>query len=250
MIEKNKQKVILISGFTGYLGSEFSRKLSKDGFLIAGLYNKVTEPFVKDTLVSLHGNSHGAYSCNLENPKDISKTIEDIEEKQGKLYALVHCAWIKSERKQLNNCTPEEVLEEFNGNVLNSFNLISACAKIFKEQKEGVIIGITTAGVVIPEAAKNLGVYILGKTALQGMLSTFKTELSPAVKVYSIAPGFMAGGINKDIPNAFVEMIKQKSLNQNITNPNEIAETISSICLGKIEQEDMTILIAPEYNKK
>lgn len=251
MAEKNTQKkVVLISGATGYLGSEIARKLSEDGFCIAVLYNHDSEQAVLNLLKTFSGSGHKAYKCALEDPSDISETIKTIREKQGRLYALVHSAWAKSERKHLSACSAEEMSKEFNGNVLNSFNLISACAKIFKEQKEGIIVGITTAGVAIPEASKNLGSYMPAKYAVQGMLATLKEELSPFVEVYSVAPGFMHGGMNRDIPNAFVEMIRQKSPDKRITDASEVASVISSIFAGKMKnKKDMTILIAPEYDK-
>ena len=242
-------RVALISGVTGYLGSEVARILSKDGYYIAGLYKSSEKP--KDDLIqSFSGTGHKIYGCHLEDLNDISKVLKEIQETQGKITVLIHSAWAKSARKKLEDCTPDEIKAELNGNVLNSFNLISSCAKIFKDQKEGKIIGITTVGVIIPEAAKNLGTYILGKQKLQEMLGTFRKELAPDVSVYSIAPGFMQGGINKDIPNAFVEMMKQKSPNKKITNASEVADIISKLCVDKIKPDDMTILIAPEYDKK
>jgi NAD(P)-dependent dehydrogenase (short-subunit alcohol dehydrogenase family) len=139
---------------------------------------------------------------------------------------------------------------QIDSTVLSGFNFLSSCAKRLKEYNNGVLIGITTAGVVIPEASKTMGAYIPAKFALQGMLSMFKQELSQyRVGVYSLAPGFMAGGMNSAIPKAFVEILKNKSPSKLLTIPEDVAREIVSLASAPFEEHHtiLTITLAPEF---
>ena len=132
------------------------------------------------------------------------------------------------------------------GTILTSFNILRHVAKKLQAYKEGVIIAITTAGVVIPQASQSLGAYTLAKYAVQGMLVMLKEELkNSGVRVYSVAPGFMEGGMNSDIPKAFVEIIKSKSATKKITSGEEVATKVLELCIG--HEENLTHSIAPEY---
>lgn len=246
-ISNTQQKIAVISGGTGYVGFEVARKLSDDGMLIAVLYHQKSEEEVKGMMKTLKGAGHNAYMCNLEDSDNVKQTLELIEKEMGNIYACVHTAGKKPKRKQLSLSTLEDLKEQLDGNVITSFNFLSACSEKLKEHKEGVMIGITTIGVVLPEATKSLGAYIPAKYAIQGMLTMFREELVPySVRVYSVAPGFMEEGMNGDIPKAFVEMIKEKSPTKQITSVEDVANVISKLCSDNTVK-DFNIPIAKEY---
>lgn len=226
------KKVAIVSGGTGYVGSAIVKKLIADGFSVASLYNSPKIAKLNE------------YKCDLRNEDEVRKTIEKIEIDMGEIYACVHTAGTKPDRKQLHLSRTEDLKVQFETNVFGSFNFLSACALKMKKIG-GVVIAITTEGVVNPKATKSLGAYIAAKYALQGMLNAFREELvSNSIRVYSIAPGFMEGGMNKDIPKAFVEMIKKNSPNGSIRQASDIAEIVSSLCKEKGQyHSESTIII-------
>lgn len=245
----NKQKrIAVISGGTGYVGFEVAKKLANDGMSVAILYHKKPKEEVKEMMKTLKGEGHKAYMSNLEDTDNVKQTLELIEKEMGNIYACIHTAGKKPKRKQLNLSTLSDLKEQLDGNVITGFNFLSACAGKLKEHKEGVIIGITTIGVILPEATKSLGAYIPAKYAIQGMLTMFKEELAPySVRVYSVAPGFMEGGMNSDIPKAFVEMIKEKSSTKTITTAIDVANRIAYLCSpSSINVSDLTFLVSSE----
>jgi len=247
---KGIDRVAVISGSTGYVGSAVARKLAADGMKIAMLYHPASLETAKVVLKSLPGSGHKAYCCDIEDAVQIAMTVKAIENDLGDIYVCVHAAGEKPERKQLLLSSIEDLRDQFKVNVFGSFNFLSACALRLKEHKRGVMIGITTAGVVVPSAAKSLGAYIPAKYAIQGMLTAFKEELKPyGVRVYSVAPGFMHGGMNSDIPKAFADMIKEKSPTKTLASAEEVANKISFLCSDKAaDVTDLTILLAPELS--
>ena len=243
------KKIAVVSGGTGYVGSAIASQLAKDGMSVAILYNSSKESEVKELLTKLGNNPHKAYKCDLRNYNEIESTINIIEKEMGPLYACVHAAGIRPKRKQLYLSSIEDLKEQFEGNALIGFNFISACAKRLKENKEGIIIGITTIGVLLKEEAQSLGAYIPAKYALQGMLVMFKEELSKyGIRVYSVAPGFMEEGMNNDIPKSFVEIIKEKSPNKEITTAKDVALMISKLCSDTSHtNKELNIPITPNH---
>jgi NAD(P)-dependent dehydrogenase (short-subunit alcohol dehydrogenase family) len=242
------KKIAVVSGGFGYLGFEVVKRLAGDGFSVAILYRQ-TSPEKKDAfLKNLEGDGHQAYQCDLTDSVAVEAVFARIEQEQGVIFTCVHTAGKKPERKKIHLTTQSEFLSQMEGTLLTSFNFLTASAKKLKEHKEGVLVCVTTAGVVIPEATKSLGAYIPAKYAVQGILTMMRDELSSyGVNVYSVAPGFMAGGMNNDIPQAFVEMIRFKSKTKELTSAISVAGVIGDLCSQKITPQDMTMVIAPEY---
>lgn len=247
-IKQTKKRIAVISGGTGYVGFEVAKKLSNDGMIIAMLYYNTTKDEVSNKLSVLEGKGHRAYSCNLADEDAIKKTVDMIEEEMGDIYACIHTAGVMPKPKQLYLSTSKDLREQFDVNVFGSFNFLSACALKLKDHKKGIIIGITTAGVVTRTNTKARGAYSSIKFALQGMLVALKEELSPYnIRVYSVAPGFMEGGMNSSMPKAFVEIVKNSSPTKMITNASEVAEKISFLCSdNSVNIKELTFLIAPE----
>ena len=246
-MEKNAEHVVVISGASGYVGSTVAKRLAADGMKVVLLYRKTPKGMADDILKELPGTGHRAYQCNLLDEDAITQLIAHIESDLGPLFACVHAAGVSPVRKALYLSTGEELRDQFESNALAGFNFLSACAKKLKEHGGGVLIGITTAGVVVPSAGRSLGAYIPAKYALQGILTSFREELSPfGVNVYSVAPGFMHGGMNSRIPQAFVDMIREKSATKKIASANDIAETISLLISHPERMHDLTTVIAPE----
>lgn len=246
--QSTPKKVAVISGGFGYVGFATATKLAEEGYSVALLYKNTNEEEVKLKMSTLVEGGHGAYKCDLANELDVTNILDRIESEQGPISAAVHAAGQKPDRKKLFLTTQVELEVQLQNNVVASFNFLTQCAKKLKEHGEGVLIGVTTIGVLVPEATKSLGAYIPAKYAVQGMLTMLKDELHPYnVRVYSIAPGFMPEGMNADIPKAFVQMIEAKSGGKGLASAGVIADTVLSLTKGEKEADSFTVSIAPEY---
>ncbi len=93
---------------------------------------------------------------------------------------------------------------------------------------------------------------MLAKLALQNTLTTMKDDLSlSGIRVYSVAPGFMPGGMNAGIPEAFKQIAAGKNMSKRLTTAEDVAEKISYLCSDKADSD--TVLTHPvdeEYQPK
>lgn len=239
-------KIAVITGATGYLGSEIASTLASAGMRIALLHRGSPEA---DTILrALPGEGHRAYQCDLANTEAVTEIFVSIEKEMGAAYACIHAAGNRPDRKQLTQSSVQDIRKQFEANSMTSFNFLTAAATCLRQQKEGVLIGVTTIGVAVTEATRLLGGYIPAKFAVQGMLAMLKEELKVyGVRVYSVAPGFLEGGMNDDIPAAFVEMARAKSKTGAYTTKEEVAQTILSLCSPNTSEDRLTIPLAKEY---
>lgn len=246
-LDTNK-KIALISGAFGYVGFEISKKLAQDGICIAMLYNSTDDEVISQKLSELPGEGHCVYKCDLKNKVVVDNVLDAVENDMGRITIFIHAAGKKPKRKALIVSSIDDLKDQFENNIVPSFNFFTACAKRLKTQKDGILIGITTVGVIIPEATRSLGLYIPAKYAIQGMLVMLKEELALlGIRVYSIAPGFMYGGMNDDIPKAFVEIIKEKTTYKKLTTAVDVAEQISYLCSDKSKKEKkLTFVVSKE----
>jgi len=249
MNTSNTQKrIAVISGGAGYVGFEVAKKLAEDGMLVAILYHTKTKEEVDDMIQTLKGEGHHAYICNLEDADNVKQILELIEKEMGNIYACIHTAGVIPKPKQLHLSSVKDLQEQFEVNVFGSFNFLTNCANFIKEHKEGVIIGIATANVVTQNNTKARGAYSVVKFALQGMLVALKEELKAFnIRVYSIAPGVMEGGMNSSTPRAFIEIVRNSSPTKKLTSAKEIADKISFLCGNNSSDiSELTFLLAPE----
>lgn len=242
------RRIAVISGATGYVGFEVAKALASNGMRIAVLYHTKPKEIVDKMVSELEGDGHAAYACDISDEGTITQVLEMIEKEMGDIYASVHAAVMPPKMKQLLLTPSSDMREQFETDVFGSFVFLSACALRLKERKAGVLIGITTAGVATENNTKSRGAYTVAKFALQGMLTAFKEELKAhGVRVYSVAPGFMEGGVNSGIPHAFAEMVRHISPTKTITNATEVAEKIAYLCSDDSAYVTaLTILMAPE----
>lgn len=247
-MDNTNNKIAVITGALGFIGQAIALSLAKDGFTLALIYRKTGKDACGEILKNLSGENHKSYECNLNNSKEVEKVIKDIENDMGRIYAFIHAAGTLPIQKYIHLLTSKEVEESIEKEIIPAFNFLSIGARNLKDKKEGVIIGITTAGVITDKNTKARGVYSLIKFGIQGMLTVLMEEMKPyGVRVYSIAPGVVEGGLNKNTPKAFLDMVKAKTPNNKLATREDIANRISSLC-NEVENKlnEFTILIAPE----
>jgi NAD(P)-dependent dehydrogenase (short-subunit alcohol dehydrogenase family) len=230
-VPNNKEnKVVVVSGFFGYLGKEISLSLAKRGFSVVGLYNTSAKSEVETFLKTLPGGGHSIYQCDLQKSEEVTQVLNEVIKERGGFTHVVHTAWQKASRKSFLSLTEEEFIGYVDVTLSASFNFLTSSARYFKQVKQGTIIGILSSSVFVSEDNKGMGAYVPAKHALFGILEVLKEELHASnVSVYSVAPSFMEGGMNDDVPHAFVEMVKHKE--GGILTKEEVAEQVASLCL-------------------
>ncbi len=230
MVIQNKAEVAVISGGSGMIGSAIARRLAQDGFLVAVLYHDTTEEEITKMMEPL-GSGHRAFACDLTDANAVRVVIEKIRSEMGVIGACVHAAGSAITRKNITDVDERALRADFEVTFFGGFHLFKAVAPVMKEARQGTMIGITSAAIEPNAASGRMAGYIPAKYALRGMLRELAREMaSSGVTVHAVAPGFIPGGLNADLPERVAEFAREKSPLGRLTTPEDVAEVVSFLC--------------------
>ena len=164
----------------------------------------------------------GAFPINADvaNPKDIEKTFELFIKEFNKLDCLINNAGIGGKWKDVFNLDLDDFLKVYSVNVFGAAMMAKYAANIFKKQKYGNIVNISsTAGT---KGYANGTVYSSSKFALRGMTQCWQAELRKYnVRVILVNPSEVITAFGNDEG-------KERNEVSNKLRSIEIAHTIVS----------------------
>lgn len=206
----------VISGGTGYLGTAIAAELKNAGWNVISLSRGASV-------------TADVYICDVTNEKQVHEAMTDIVKKYGPIAALIHAASPSLERIPILSVSTASFDAALDTNVRAAFLL--AREAIPHMRKNAAFIGITTHAIE-PGPLQPHGAYIPAKYALRGFLRALATETGESgIRVYAIAPGFLPGGLNKDIPQPVQDFLANKS-GTNRESHQELAILVRKLCRG------------------
>ena len=156
--------IVLITGVTGGLGQVLAQHLSETGMTVYGTSRKGTE-----TINGCH-----LLSMEINKSKSIAQTIQQILDREGRIDAVVNCV-----NQMIIGSVEETPVEEFRSvfesNVVGLFNVCRQLLPIFKQQKEGVFINMSSAGGFL--AIPYMSAYTASKFAVEAFSESLYHEL-------------------------------------------------------------------------
>ncbi len=219
------QKVALVTGGGGGIGSAICRKLAAAGYAVIINYRSNLEK-AQETLDSLMGEGHMLYQATITEKSDLDGMAQAISEKFGKLDLLVNNAGITTPvpHDDLDGLTDEWIDRIMQTNVRGTF----ACVRAFKSLLDG---GTNSCIINISSIAGRTGVgsnvaYCASKAAIDSMTRSLARALAPNIRVMSVAPGWVWGEYASRFPQEYIdEQISKTPLNR-IALPEDVADAV------------------------
>lgn len=217
MENASTQPVAIVSGGSGYLGSAIVKCLEARGWQVAAL-----------------GRTHrgnASHACDITNERDVATAIAGILKTYGRIDACIHAAAAPTlpTPKKLLDLEVAEYTDHLAVAAHGAFLLAKYAAPHLPQ--DGTFIGITSALIEAGATPPPLGPYLPSKYALRGFLRALASE-ARAIRVYAVAPGYMRGGLNKDLPDAALALFARKT-GAGETSAEEVAEKVAAMCLGE-----------------
>jgi NAD(P)-dependent dehydrogenase (short-subunit alcohol dehydrogenase family) len=225
--EAKNGRVAVISGGLGYLGRAISLKFLRVGWSVAVITRRPAE-FPDELSVEEKGRLVVSV-CDLSDETEVLRVAETILKKFGKVDVCIHAAAPPIVRKPILSQDFNDFNRQLAVGVYGGFNLFRSFAP--KLSKGGALIGITSQAIE-PDGgeASRYGSYVPAKYALRGLLRVLSAELKKqAIRVYAVSPGFMAGGLNGDLPKSFLAIALAKGEEMSVTSGEEVAEVIMGL---------------------
>jgi len=200
-----KDKIIIVTGASGVIGTAISVALAKNGaqVIILGRNEKKLQNTFKK--ISETGGNHLHFACDVLDIKSLEQVLEKILNKVQRIDALINVAGgatpgASTKTEFLRNETPFE--DSFFGvdaeafrntadlNFLGSVFPSKVFGEIMAKQKSGNIINISSMGAIQPLSKSPA--YSAGKAAITNFTQWLAVHLSKVnVRVNAIAPGFI-----------------------------------------------------------
>jgi len=166
------------------------------------------------------------YKANLCSNDDLTKLVEYVKEKYGKIDILVNNAGITKD--SLIEKMSEEMWDDvININLKAVFNITKLIAPVMKMNGKGSIINISS---VVGEYG-NVGQsnYAATKAGIIGLTKSWAKEFSRKgedIRVNSVAPGYTNTEMMATVPEKVLNDIKEKTMLKRLGDPKEIANAI------------------------
>jgi NAD(P)-dependent dehydrogenase (short-subunit alcohol dehydrogenase family) len=226
---KLKDKVIVVTGGAGLLGSVFCKKIASEGGI------PVVADVDLDKATKLAKDIGTAFPCQLDiTSKDsINNLLNVLKKKYGHVDGLVNNAYPRNKNygKKFYDVAYEDFCENLNLN-LGGYFLTSQCfLNFFETQGHGNVVSISSIyGVVAPkfEIYKDTPMtmpveYAAIKSSLIHLTKYMaKYVAGKHIRVNCISPG----GLLDAQPKAFLEKYKDNCLNKGMLNPEDIAGSL------------------------
>jgi NAD(P)-dependent dehydrogenase (short-subunit alcohol dehydrogenase family) len=211
---KNAKKVAVISGGAGYLGSAVANEFIRNDFFAVAIDREHCRMANTENMEFKGVDISDAFA--------VQKIAEEIKAEFGEIFALVHVASAPLVRRPVLSLSEEDFKSQFLVNVFGGFHLFKYFLEMVKDN--GAIIGVTSSSILSGIVHSQNGSYVSAKYGLQGLLHSLISEVSS--RVYSVAPAFMPGGLNGDMPEIVREFVIKKGRKEDRTNPNDVARAI------------------------
>lgn len=162
---KLQDKVVIITGGAGGIGSGMAKAMVKEGAIVAIVdLNEETGKAMEKELQAISPKSM-FLQANLMDRENLGQIIKKVVDKYGKLDVLVNNAHA-SKQKTIEETTQEDLDFSFGTGFYPTFYLMKAALPYLKETKGNVINFASGAGL---EGHTTQGAYAAAKEAIRGL---------------------------------------------------------------------------------
>lgn len=215
-----KDKVVLLTGATGSLGSAIAKKLSLAGAHIA--MSGTNEGKLKSLLEAL-GKENAIYKCDLSDFSNIDALSENVLQDFGRIDVLINNAGIKKD-DLLIRMKDQDWLDVLNINLNSVYKLTKNVTKQMFKQRSGKIVSISSVvGFTGNPGQTN---YVSTKSALVGFTKSLAIEVATrGISVNCVAPGMIDSDMIDSLNDKQREVILSRIPMAKLGSPDDIADS-------------------------
>ncbi len=225
-------KVALVTGGSMGIGTAISLDLAGNGADVGLTYRKHGDEAktIADKIREM-GRKSKAYQVDVSNFDDAQKLVEEVVKEFGRLDILVNNAGMNWDGV-IWKMSEEQWDRVINVDLKGTFNFVRAVSPLFREQKYGKIINITSINGLRGKFGQTN--YSAAKAGTIGLTKTVARELGKyGVNVNTVAPGMILTDMFKDLPDD----VKQKAADETVFNrlgePEDVAHTVTFLASDK-----------------
>jgi 3-oxoacyl-[acyl-carrier protein] reductase len=222
------KKAIVTGGSLG-IGTAIAKELARQGADVAINYRKHdTEANQVVADIEAMGRKGLAVKADVANFDDAQQMVDTVKETFGGLDILVNNAGINRD-SVIWKMTEEQWDQVLDTNLKGYFNYTRAAVPIFREQKSGKIINVTSINGLRGKFGQTN--YSASKAGIIGFTKALARELGRAsVNVNAVAPGLIATDMMKEAPEKVLDAALAEIVLGRLGQPEEVATVVAFLC--------------------
>jgi NAD(P)-dependent dehydrogenase (short-subunit alcohol dehydrogenase family) len=196
------KKVWLITGISSGLGKALAQTVIEKGDFAIGTFRNQDQV---DAFNDQYKDNAFALKLDVTQPKEVQAAFQTIQQRFGRIDVLVNNAGFGF-AGAVEETSEAEVRAVFETNFFGTLQVTQAVLPIFRAQKSGHIIQISSHGGI--KAFAGFGIYNAAKFAVEGFSEALAQELAPLnIKVTLVQPGpFRTGFANAAFQEAALKI--------------------------------------------
>ena len=179
-----KNKVILITGGAGGIGSHLARDFSAQGARMVLL--DISQKRLDSVISELSGSDHLGISLDLTDRSAIAKAIAQVTSHYGHIDVLIpNAAITTTDRFDVRSI--ESIEYELDINLRSALVIIRSCMDLLKQSQDARLIATVSLGGIFPLGETPM--YTISKFGLRGAMLSLSLDLaSKGIKAGSVMP--------------------------------------------------------------
>lgn len=185
-----KGRVVVLTGASSGLGMQMARGFAKQGATLVLLARRIER--LVDFSKELETMGVDAYpiKCDVTKVEDVNAAAKEVEEKYGKVDALVNCAG-SAKNNGVLNMSDEEWQFTIDTDMNSVFYMTRAFANIMKKNNYGRIINIASMYGLVGNMAMDTVAYHTSKGGVVNFTRAVAAELAKyGITCNAICPGY------------------------------------------------------------
>jgi 3-oxoacyl-[acyl-carrier protein] reductase len=238
MAQLLKNKVALVTGGAGGIGSAICKKLAHKGASVIITYNSNAEK-AENLAKILRGGNHAVFHAPTTDFEKLKALSDFIKTKYGKLDILVNNAGITTPvpHNDLDALSDEWIDKIMQTNVRGTFAMIRACKDLLETDRYstsgilhtegGLVVNISSVA-AITGIGSNVA-YCASKAAVDSITRSLARALAPKIRVVSVSPGWVLGEYAKTVDPAYLKMQEDLTPLNRLATPEDVANTVFAL---------------------
>jgi NAD(P)-dependent dehydrogenase (short-subunit alcohol dehydrogenase family) len=219
-------RIVVITGASGGMGSAFSRRFAKAGALVCLLdlpRTREKSRVIAEDIKKQRGRAE-VFDCDVTDEENCRVVMGEIITRFGGIDMLINNAGI-THRSAFIDTSPEVVRRVIEVSLFGSINCTSAALQSIVERK-GLVLGISSAAGFAPLLGRTG--YCAAKHGMHGFFNTLRTELhGTGAGVLLLCPGFTRTPLSHSALDGDGSITKHpKATVGKIAEPEEVAESL------------------------
>ncbi|HEV8148696.1 MAG TPA: SDR family NAD(P)-dependent oxidoreductase [Gemmatimonadales bacterium] len=227
-------KVAIVTGGATGLGRATAIEFGKLGCAVAFCFVDLPGRDVRETALltetTLSSMGVGVFAecCDVRNRAQVDRFVEKVRERFETIHYLVNNAGVANDGAHWR-LSPAEWAEVIETNLTGAFHCSSAVAPIFRGQRFGKIVNVSSH--LAGRPGFGVASYAASKAGLEGLTRAIAVELGPSnVNVNAVAPGFIRTERLQLLPPEVIDKARKSSVLGRIAEPEDVARVITFLC--------------------